>query len=96
MKQKVRDKRAVYTNTAGVVHGSAAAKMYLTSCIGLQVGISNAENCCKRKRGILHDAVIFNVKKFSSGLLGLTIFRNVLPYLPTQSTLQRIESSSAG
>jgi hypothetical protein len=28
---KIRDKRALYTNTAGVVHGSAVAKMYITS-----------------------------------------------------------------
>jgi hypothetical protein len=96
MKQKIRDKRALYTNTAGVVHGSAVAKMYITSCIGLQVGISNAENCCKRKGGMLHDAVIFSVKKFSSGLLRFTIVRNVLPCLPTWRTFQRIESSIAG
>jgi len=96
MKQKIRDKRALYTNTAGAVHGTVVAKMYITSCIGLQVGISNAENCCKRKRGMLQEAVIFSVKKFGSGILGLTILRNVLPYLPTQRTFLRTESSSAG
>ena len=61
MKQKNRDKRALYTNTAGGVHSTAVAKMYVTSYIGLQVGISNAENCCKIKGGMLHDAVRISV-----------------------------------
>jgi hypothetical protein len=50
MKQEVRDERALYTNTAGVMHGSAAANMYITSCTGLQVSVMQ-ETAAKENAG---------------------------------------------